>query len=95
MHALMITNGSLIGELAKNIVEAGLDELNVSLDGATGIKLIGGANTTIQNSTIITQGVNVEAVLLRGLTRQRMHLQQKASVSMSQYYFRIYPVIPL
>ena len=34
MHCLMITNGSLLKQTAQNIVEAGLDELNVSLDGA-------------------------------------------------------------
>ncbi|MDD5078729.1 MAG: radical SAM protein [Candidatus Omnitrophica bacterium] len=33
-HCLMITNGSLLAEFAERIVEAGLDELNVSLDGA-------------------------------------------------------------
>ncbi len=33
MHALMITNGYLLEELAEGIVGAGLDELNVSLDG--------------------------------------------------------------
>ena len=33
MHCLVITNGSLLDELAKELVESGLDELNVSLDG--------------------------------------------------------------
>ena len=33
MHCLMITNGFLIKEKAKELVESGLDELNVSLDG--------------------------------------------------------------
>jgi radical SAM protein with 4Fe4S-binding SPASM domain len=33
MHCLMITNGSLIGRSAEDILESGLDELNVSLDG--------------------------------------------------------------
>ncbi|MBU0633579.1 MAG: radical SAM protein [Candidatus Omnitrophica bacterium] len=33
MHTLMITNGSLLDKAAQEIVEAGLDELNVSLDG--------------------------------------------------------------
>jgi len=33
MHCLMITNGSMLEGLAKDIVESGLDELNVSLDG--------------------------------------------------------------
>jgi len=33
MHCLMITNGSLLEDCAKDIVESGLDELNVSLDG--------------------------------------------------------------
>jgi radical SAM protein with 4Fe4S-binding SPASM domain len=33
MHCLMITNGSLLENLAEAIVESGLDELNVSLDG--------------------------------------------------------------
>lgn len=33
MHCLMITNGSLLSDLAKDVVESGLDELNVSLDG--------------------------------------------------------------
>jgi len=33
MHCLMITNGSLIKEFAASIVDTGLDELNVSLDG--------------------------------------------------------------
>ena len=37
MHCLMITNGSLLGELADGIVKSGLDELNVSLDGDAGI----------------------------------------------------------
>ena len=34
MHCLMITNGSLLNMKAEELVEAGLDELNVSLDGA-------------------------------------------------------------
>ncbi len=33
MHCLMITNGSLIEGLAGELVDSGLDELNVSLDG--------------------------------------------------------------
>jgi radical SAM protein with 4Fe4S-binding SPASM domain len=33
MHCLMITNGSLLAEVAELIVESGLDELNISLDG--------------------------------------------------------------
>jgi MoaA/NifB/PqqE/SkfB family radical SAM enzyme len=33
MHCLLITNGSMIEESARDIVESGLDELNVSLDG--------------------------------------------------------------
>jgi MoaA/NifB/PqqE/SkfB family radical SAM enzyme len=33
MHCLMITNGSLLATYAEGIVEAGLDELNLSLDG--------------------------------------------------------------
>lgn len=33
MHSLMITNGYLLEELAEGITGAGLDELNVSLDG--------------------------------------------------------------
>ncbi len=33
MHCLMITNGSLLEPLAKEIVESRLDELNISLDG--------------------------------------------------------------
>lgn len=33
MHCLMITNGSLLDDVADRIVNAGLDELNVSLDG--------------------------------------------------------------
>jgi len=33
MHCLMITNGSMLEKAAREIVEAGLDELNVSLDG--------------------------------------------------------------
>lgn len=33
MHSLMITNGSLFEKYAEELVEAGLDELNVSLDG--------------------------------------------------------------
>jgi len=33
MHCLLITNGSMIEESAKDIVESGLDELNISLDG--------------------------------------------------------------
>jgi len=33
MHCLMITNGSMLEGAAKDIVESGLDELNVSLDG--------------------------------------------------------------
>ena len=33
MHCLMITNGSLLEEFAEDIVEAGMDELNLSLDG--------------------------------------------------------------
>lgn len=34
MHCLLITNGSMIEEFAGDIVESGLDELNVSLDGS-------------------------------------------------------------
>ncbi len=33
MHCLMITNGSLLSRYADELVDAGLDELNVSLDG--------------------------------------------------------------
>jgi len=33
MHCLLITNGYLLENLAEDLVEAGLDELNVSLDG--------------------------------------------------------------
>ena len=33
MHSLMITNGSLFDKYAVDLVDAGLDELNVSLDG--------------------------------------------------------------
>ena len=33
MHALMITNGSMLEQVASEIVASGLDELNVSLDG--------------------------------------------------------------
>jgi radical SAM protein with 4Fe4S-binding SPASM domain len=33
MHCLMITNGFLLDDFAQEIVESGLDELNVSLDG--------------------------------------------------------------
>jgi radical SAM protein with 4Fe4S-binding SPASM domain len=33
MHCLMITNGSLLSDAAGAICEAGLDELNISLDG--------------------------------------------------------------
>jgi MoaA/NifB/PqqE/SkfB family radical SAM enzyme len=35
MHCLVITNGFLLEELARELVESGLDELNVSLDGAS------------------------------------------------------------
>ncbi len=34
MHVLMITNGSMLENAAEQLVESGLDELNVSLDGA-------------------------------------------------------------
>lgn len=37
MHCLVITNGSLLEQLAADIVESGLDELNVSLDGASAL----------------------------------------------------------
>lgn len=33
MHCLMITNGAMLGVFAEKLVDAGLDELNVSLDG--------------------------------------------------------------
>jgi MoaA/NifB/PqqE/SkfB family radical SAM enzyme len=33
MHCLMITNGSMLKDIAVEVVEAGLDELNVSIDG--------------------------------------------------------------
>jgi len=33
MHCLMITNGSLLNKFAEDLVNAGLDELNLSLDG--------------------------------------------------------------
>ena len=33
MHCLIITNGSMLEDLAEGIVDSGLDELNVSLDG--------------------------------------------------------------
>ena len=33
MHCLMITNGSMLENLAEKVVESGLDELNVSIDG--------------------------------------------------------------
>jgi MoaA/NifB/PqqE/SkfB family radical SAM enzyme len=32
LHCLVITNGSLLGDMAKEVVASGLDELNVSLD---------------------------------------------------------------
>jgi MoaA/NifB/PqqE/SkfB family radical SAM enzyme len=35
MHCLVITNGFLLEALAEELVESGLDELNVSLDGAS------------------------------------------------------------
>jgi len=34
MHCLVITNGSLVKDFAERLVASGLDELNVSLDGA-------------------------------------------------------------
>ncbi|UCD35854.1 MAG: radical SAM protein, partial [Nitrospiraceae bacterium] len=34
LHCLMITNGSLLGRHGDELIESGLDELNVSLDGA-------------------------------------------------------------
>jgi radical SAM protein with 4Fe4S-binding SPASM domain len=37
LHCLMITNGSLAGKFARELVEAPLDELNVSLDGGRGL----------------------------------------------------------
>jgi radical SAM protein with 4Fe4S-binding SPASM domain len=37
MHCLMITNGSLLENLAAEIAASGLDELNVSLDGDKGL----------------------------------------------------------
>jgi MoaA/NifB/PqqE/SkfB family radical SAM enzyme len=37
LHCLMITNGSLLKVYAKDIVELGLDELNVSLDGVAAL----------------------------------------------------------
>lgn len=37
MHCLMITNGSLINDLAQELVDSGLDELNVSIDGAAAL----------------------------------------------------------
>ena len=33
MHCLMISNGSLLDEYAESLIDAGLDELNISLDG--------------------------------------------------------------
>ena len=33
MHCLMITNGSLLNKYAGDIIDSGLDELNLSLDG--------------------------------------------------------------
>lgn len=37
MHCLVITNGSLIESIAEEIVDSGLDELNLSLDGKQGL----------------------------------------------------------
>ncbi|MBI4845536.1 MAG: radical SAM protein [Candidatus Omnitrophica bacterium] len=37
MHCLMISNGALIKGKAKELVDSGLDELNISLDGAAGL----------------------------------------------------------
>lgn len=37
LHCLMITNGSLLKSYAKDIVDLGLDELNVSLDGGAAL----------------------------------------------------------
>ncbi|MDD5348180.1 MAG: radical SAM protein [Candidatus Omnitrophica bacterium] len=34
MHCLMITNGSMLEAVARSLVESGLDELNISLDGS-------------------------------------------------------------
>ena len=33
LHCLIITNGTLLASFAKSLVEAGLDELNISIDG--------------------------------------------------------------
>lgn len=37
LHCLMITNGSLLENFAQDLVESGLDELNLSLDGKAGL----------------------------------------------------------
>jgi len=37
LHCLMITNGSLLERYAQDIVSAGLDELNLSLDGGSAL----------------------------------------------------------
>jgi len=37
MHCLMITNGSMLSQHASRLVNAGLDELNISLDGSAGL----------------------------------------------------------
>jgi radical SAM protein with 4Fe4S-binding SPASM domain len=33
LHCLIITNGTMLGSFAEGVVEAGLDELNISIDG--------------------------------------------------------------
>ena len=75
MHTLMITNGSLFDKYAEALVDAGLDELNVSLDGYGAlhdqIRGMSGLFDTIYNGLKKVQ----EAKKLKGKKKPLINLQ--------------------
>lgn len=75
MHCLVITNGSLLGEFAEDLVDAKLDELNVSLDGDKTIHdEIRGMPGLFERITEGLKEVN-QAKKAKGLKRPLINLQ--------------------
>jgi len=75
MHCLMITNGSLLADVASSLVESGLDELNISLDGDALLHdQIRGLPGLFQRIMDGIKKVNVHKVLLKR-TKPLINLQ--------------------
>ena len=84
MHCLIITNGYLIEELALDVVDSGLDELNVSLDGAAAlhdqIRAMPGLFERI------TQGLNKVNYLKAELKKKKPLINLQCTIT--QYNYR-------